>query len=363
MNTPLSFVQAWSAHQGAVVEPHPEGLEILQPAGLSSTLGVPEHARYREQPEPDAVWVGYGSPVLEKLLQEATRQVPWAVLSLAPYTLPREAPARAAAERFVLRNAVHTLEDARVGVAPRLVAYVRYSLTTDDRRDGLVEETVSVRQRVSVPGFWEAAHAGGELRPLLMPPRSGEWVEAAEAARRRAERRAQAQSQAFLEGFARRQERDARRMEEYFQGLRAELGKRARRGKLAAEELALKSAAIERERASKLQELKERGQVRLEAALAAAVWLEAPVATLTLRTRRRKAERPLVLEYDFVTQHLLGPACDGCGLDAPQPALCDERLHALCSTCVPRAEGRWSCPACQRASGARSARPSGLEEG
>lgn len=348
MNTPLSFVQAWSAHQGAVVEVRPEGPELLQPAELAATLGVPEHAPYREQPEPGAVWVGHGSPVLEKLLQEATRRVPWAAYSLVPYTSPREATARAAGERFVLRNAVHELEDAQVGMAPRLVAYFRYSLTTDDRRDGLVEQSFSVRQRVSVRGFWEAARVSGELRPAQTPPRSSQLREAAEAARHRAERQARAQSHAFLEGFARRQDRDLRRMEEYFQGLRGKLGKRARRGKLAAGDLALKAAAIERERASKLQELKERGQVRLEVSLGAAVWLEAPVATLTLRARRRKAQRTLVLEYDFVTLHLLGPACACCGGDAPQPALCDEQLHALCSTCVPRAEGRWACPACQR---------------
>jgi hypothetical protein len=350
MNTPLSFVHAWSEHQGAVVEPREEGVEILQPAERAKALGLPEHARYSEQPTPGALWVGYGAPALEKLLQEATRHVPWAALRLEPHSAPREASARAAAERFVLRNAVHELENSRLSTGVRLVAYVRYSLTTDDRRDGLVEETVSVGQRVSVPGFWEAARASGELRPAVEPPAGSAQEEAARAALLRAEAQARAQSRAFLEGFARRQERDLRRMEEYFNGLRAELGKRARRGKLAAGDIALKAEAIERERAGKLQELKERGQVRYEAALAAAVWLEAPVAELTLRARRRKAERSLTLEYDFVTLHLLPPACAACGLDAPQPALCDERLHVLCVTCVPRAEGRWSCPACRESS-------------
>lgn len=347
MNTPLPFVQAWSEHHGAVVEPREDCVEILQPAEQATALGLPEHARYCEQPTPGALWVGYGAPTLEKLLQEATRHVPWAALTLEPHSAPREASARAAAERFVLRNAVHELESSRLSTGLRLVAYVRYSLTTDDRRDGLVEETVSVSQRVSVPEFWEAARASGELRPVAEPPTGPALEEATRAALLRAEAQARAQSRAFLEGFARRQERDLRRMEEYFNGLSAELGRRARRGKLAAEDIALKAGAIERERAGKLQELKERGQVRYEAALAAAVWLEAPVVELTLRARRRKAQRSLTLEHDCVTQHLLAPACAACGLDAPQPALCDEQLHVLCVTCIPRADGRWSCPACR----------------
>ncbi|MFL5343148.1 MAG: hypothetical protein ACJ8AT_00035 [Hyalangium sp.] len=345
MNTPQSFVEAWCAHQGAVVEPWAEGVEILQPTELITALGLPEHARYSEQPAPGSVWVGYGSPVLERILQAATREVPWAALVLEPYAAPREAMARKAAERFSLRNAVYTLEEVRVEAAARLVASARYSLLADDRRDGLVEETVSLSQRVSVPGFWEAARASGSLHPAAAPPAGEELAEAVRAALMRGEALARIQARGYLEGFARRQERDLRRVEEYFQGLRAELNKRSLRAKVTPEDRALKAAAIDRERAAKLQELSERGQVRLAVALAAAVWVEAPVAGLALRTRRRKAERTVRLEYDFATQHLLGPACEACGLDAPLPALCDERLHVICARCVPRAEGRWECPA------------------
>ncbi len=348
MNTPLSFVEAWCAHQGAVVEPLTEGVEILQPTELATSLGLPEHARYGEQPVSGSVWVGYGSAVLEKFLQAATQEVPWAALMLEPYAMPREAAGRKAAEHFALRNAVHTVEEVRVETAPRLVAYIRYSLFADDRRDGLVEEAVSSSLRVSVPGFWGAAQACGRFHPSAAPPSAEELAEAASAALVRGEAQARAQARGFLEGFARRQERDLRRMEEYFKGLRTELDKRSRRAKVAPEDRALKAAAIDREREAKLQELSERSRVRLDVALAAAVWVETPVAGVTLRTRRRKAERTFRLEYDFATHHLLAPACEACKLDAPLPALCDEKLHVICIQCVPRAEGRWECPACHR---------------
>lgn len=347
MNTPLSFVHAWSARHGALVEPCEAGAEILQPATLAVTLGVPEHALYVEQPAEDAVWIGYGSPVLDRLLQEATRQVPWTALVLESDTPPRETAARTAAVRFGLRNAVHALESVLMSMAPRLVVHARYTLVADDRRDGLIEETVSVRGRMSVPGFWDAARAGGELRTAGTWPAGTELSAAAAAALFRVEARAQAQSRAFLDGFARRQERDQRRIEAYFDGLRAELRKRAGRGKLTAADIDLKQQAVERERASKLQELQERGQVRSAVALAAAVWVQSPVALLSFEVRRRKGRRTMTLEYDFATTRLLAPVCDACGLDALEPALCDDHLHAVCSACVPRAEGRWSCPACR----------------
>jgi hypothetical protein len=348
VNTPLPFVEAWCAHQGAVVEPLAEGVEILQPIELATSLGLPEHARYGEQPAPGCIWVGYGSPVLEKLLQAATREVPWAAFTLELHAAPREAVGRKAAEHFALRNAVHTVEEVRLETAARLVAYIRYSLLADDRRDGLVEEAVSSSLRVSVPGFWEAAQASGRLYPHVAPPSGDALAGAVSAVLVRGEARARAQARGFLEGFARRQERDLRRMEEYFQGLRTELDKRSGRAKVAPEDRALKAAAIDREREAKLQELRERSQVRLEAALAAAVWVEVPVAGVALRARRRKAERVVRLEYDFATHHLLTLACEACGLDAPLPALCDEKLHVICARCVPRAEGRWQCPSCRR---------------
>ncbi|HWN69043.1 MAG TPA: hypothetical protein VNM90_15500 [Haliangium sp.] len=356
MNTPLSFVHTWSARHGALVEALDAGAEILQPAWLAMTLGVPEHARYVEQPAEDAVWAGYGSPVLDRLLQEATRHVPWTALVLESDTPPRETAARTAAERLGLRNAVHALESLLMSTAPRLVVHARYALIADDRRDGLLDETVSVRGRTSVPGFWAAARAGGKLRAASTRPGDAELSAAAASALLRVEARARAQSRGFLDGFARRQERDERRIETYFDGLLAELRKRARRNKLTAEDIALKQQAVERERASKLHELKERGQVRCTVAIAAALCVQSPVALLSFEVRRRKARRTMALEYDFTTMHLLPPACDACGLDAREPALCDDRLHAVCSACVPRAEGRWSCPACRGPGSARLTR-------
>jgi hypothetical protein len=203
-----------------------------------------------------------------------------------------------------------------------------------------------MRGRMSVPGFWAAARTGGKLRTASTRPGDAELSAAAASALFRVEARARAQSCGFLDGFARRQERDQRRIEAYFDGLLAELRKRARRNKLTAEDIALKQQAVERERASKLQELEERGHVRSTVALAAAVCVQSPVALLSFEVRRRKARRTMTLEYDFATMHLLPPACDACGLDALESALCDDRLHAVCSACIPRAEGRWSCPAC-----------------
>jgi predicted nuclease with RNAse H fold len=112
-----------------------------------------------------------------------------------------------------------------------------------------------------------------------------------------------------------------------------------------------KTEAIERERAAKLKELEERSALKVSLALAAAVWVEAPVTIAAVRVRRRKLDRELRWEFDAATGQLLPLACEGCRGPADAPAFCDDRVHAICSGCVPRAEGRWDCPACRHKPG------------
>lgn len=348
MITPLSFVAAYSERHGALVEAGARTTEILQPPGVIERLDVPEHGRYAERPEAAQVWVGYGSPALERFLHDATLDVPWTVMRLQLPGPVRESSPRSAVERFALRNAVHEIEQVVATRAGRLVAHVRFALLADDRREGLSTVTMAVGSRTAVPEFWSAAQTRGTLTPATSAsPAAADLAKAASAALARTEVQARRESQPFLDGFARRLDRDRRRIGDYFLGLRHELDKRARRRRLDPDAVAHKRAAIDRERAAKLRELDERGRVRIETSLVAAVHVLAPVAEVTLNVRRRKGRRSLALEYDAATSCLVAPACEACAREARAPAICDGALHLVCERCVPDATGRWRCPACR----------------
>lgn len=348
IDTPLGLLAAYAARAGALVDVGDTAVEILAPPPLAAALGVRAHGRYAAVAGPDAdpAWVGFGSPILERLLDVVTRDVPWSAQRWTPALPVRDSAARAAVERFVLRNAVFDLQSVVVGHAWRVAVFARYTAVADDRRDGLVDTAVALTSGAEVPHFWAALPARGELSPAAAAPAHDAVASAVTAALGRLGPLARAQSHAFFDGFARRQARDRKRIDGYFAGLDRETRKRGTR--VSAADAKDRRAAIARERDAKLRELDERGRTRVDLAPVAAIAVEAPVVRLALRVRRRKAETILDLEHDAATGTLVALPCAACAAPAPAPALCDDRLHPLCTACVPDASGRWPCPACTR---------------
>jgi hypothetical protein len=352
MSGPLAFIEAFSEERGAALDRADGATELLLPQALAGAVGVPEQARLTEQPgAAGTVWVGFGSPVLERFLSLATSEVVWAQARLTLPAPPREAPARAAVERLALRNAIFETVGLTTGTSGRLVCHFRYTLAGEDRRDGLAQVTVSSEGRVPLPQFWSRATQLGPLGPLGTRPDPATLAAAAAQAEVLGAGEARLQSASFVELLERRRARDQKRMGDYFDGLQKENRARAKRAKVTAADVKQKTEAIERERAAKLKELEERSALKVSLALAAAVWVEAPVTIAAVRVRRRKLDRELRWEFDAATGQLLPLACEGCRGPADAPAFCDDRVHAICSGCVPRAEGRWDCPACRHKPG------------
>jgi hypothetical protein len=133
-------------------------------------------------------------------------------------------------------------------------------------------------------------------------------------------------------------------MAEYYAAMVAEARAPRRRVDAAAVEAKVKH--LEAERDSRLRDLAERFTLRVHARLAAALWVAVPVVHVRLRVRRRKGERELALRLPAGAHGFDRLPCEGCASTTERPALCDERLHVLCETCVPQATGRPRCPAC-----------------
>jgi hypothetical protein len=78
----------------------------------------------------------------------------------------------------------------------------------------------------------------------------------------------------------------------------------------------------------------------------AVVTFVVPAVTVRLRVRRRKREGEMALRLPAGASCLDRVTCAGCGTPTGRPALCDDRLHALCEACVPQIQGRPECAAC-----------------
>jgi hypothetical protein len=341
----LAFTAQALVRRGALLEEGEAGGEVLAllPPELSRELGLAEEVRLSAVGEGDAVACGLGTPLLEAVVGAARQEVPVAT-ARAREPASKAGHARSLAERYVIRNGVAEVLEVTAGEGTYLVAWLAYVADADERHEGVV--TVAVHaQDGTVPdeGFLAACEVESEGALAPWPRRVGvpeaeRWlVRYAPEAELRA-------LQGVREATARRHARDHERMAEYYAAMVAET--RAPRRRVDAATMEAKVRHLLTERDSKLRDLAERFTLRVHTRLAAALWVAVPMVNVRLRVRRRKGERELMLRLPAGAHGFDRLPCEGCAGTTERPALCDERLHVLCETCVPQATGRPKCPAC-----------------
>lgn len=349
---PLTFTLASLEAEGALVEPD-EALALLPPA-LAGALALPEEVQIGSAAAP----CGFGTPLLEALVARTRAGIPVASarLDAAP---ARASIVRAQAGRYVVRNGVTELLETGEREERWLLLAVAWTAEADERREGLATLVVHAADGGAPEPGWLSDLDPRHLQDAPARPLGAETV--AGYAARMAPLVVAPQVAPVLAATRRRHEREHGRLCAWYASLIAETKKPRRRLDPAA--IAAKITHLETERGAKLAELAHRYQVRVRLAPAAALWVSAPAATARLKARRRKGERILELRLPAGASGFEALPCEGCARWAQHPALCDERLHVLCETCVPVAEGRARCPACltESQAGSGKSRPATRE--
>lgn len=358
---PLAFTLDALEAKGALVESVSGGEDeaghalVLLPDEVARGLGVAEELRVvRSAREGDgsAVPCGLGTPLLEALVAEHRDRVARATLRL-DLDAPRATHARALGERFVVRNGLCELKEVLPAEGRYLRVTFRWVAEADDRAEGTFTLALSAIDGAE-PDASFAATLDPESAAIVEDRAEGErrgWGDdavaralAARALAARAAREVEVAVAPVRAAVERRHRRDHERIAEYFAGLAAELVGTRRR--LSPETVAARVEQYAAERDAKLAGLAGRFTLRVTTSLLAVVRVEVPTLRLTLRVRRRKAERELRAALPAGSAALDRPRCEGCDGSTDKPALCDDALHLLCERCAPSAQGRLKCPAC-----------------
>jgi hypothetical protein len=361
--------------EGAVVEPvDPDGLDVLAPGPLRAAMGWPELARlgFGTVLPPGATPIGFEGEWLDRfgaLLGERGRWAERVLVLPSPVTPPGD-PERLLEHVFDLPNAVWRRRGAAPAWARCLLLAFRYTAVSDDKRDGLVwlgfnQSTGAVLDDI-LP----------RLRPLLraqdcewrapepdMRHAAGPAWDAATLRARVApllEHTVRRELEPFLRAMCRRLDRDRIRIHDYHQDLRLTALKRLAALADAAGEKAeanrrretMRVAAIEREYAAKLDDLRHNYALRVTVDWIQGLELFVPVQRYEVLIRRRKGERLVRLDWHSAVRLAEPPPIDhGLGLERTR-LVCDDRLHltdtasqAPCPSC-----GKSWCRACQPAS-------------
>jgi len=335
---------------GAAVNPvEPNALEVVAPPRVQATLGVQEYQCLgfgADLPE-GCTRVSIESGFLDSLaslladrgrtlsLTARDRRVQWPV---SPQQfLDRGVVLENATYRF---RTVDTLARARY-----LILVLRCTAMSDERREDVI--TVCVNETNGADADHLVVPAMEQALRLPATPDREENIEglpnpwpAREIQRwcdRRLSGRIRDHVAPFLAGMQRRMGADLERLWGYYSQLRLEAAVRmehetSRGGSLDRERLRIE--AIEREYATKTEELKTRYSMRVSLELVQAMRIITPVCRVEFDILRRKAKRTYHLDWNPLSRRMDTLPCEGCGAISPMHLVCDGRLHILCRVCL-----------------------------
>lgn len=245
---------------------------------------------------------------------------------------------------MAIQNGIYRRLEDYAAAANYCAFTFEYTVESDDRNLAITTVCLNATAQSEVPrpeSFVQAIRDSLEEDPS---PRVSvqELVRLFSAAELTARREIGKQAAGLAESANRRLARDIERVESYYAGLAAQIGKRlAKRAAdpQATEKERSRAAATEADRAGKIEDLVRKHSLKVRIALAGCLLATLPVREISVLLIRKKEERRRVVHWNPVLRVLEPLLCEACFGRAHPVYLC-ERVHCLCKEC-------WApCPAC-----------------
>jgi hypothetical protein len=360
-----NFVSEVLEMQGSAVEAvEPDGLEVLAPEPLRAVMGWPELVRlgFGAELPAGATAVGFEGDWLDRfgtLLGDRGR---WAERQFVlPGPPPRiHDPARLLDHAMEFPNAVWRLQEVSAAWTRCLLLAFRYTAVSDEKREGLVWLAFNQGTGAVIDAFaprlrsllaadaewqvpdpevrraagpaWDASVLDGRVKPLIKHSVRNEV-------------------EPFLRTMRRRLDRDRNRIHQYHSDLHllaqkklaALAGSAGEKAENDRKREMLRVAAIEREYAAKLGDLRHNYALRVSVEWVQGLELFVPVQRFQVLVKRRKGERLMRLDWHPAVRLMEPPPSDwGLGIGRSR-LVCDDQLH------ITDPAGQSPCPSCGRA--------------
>jgi hypothetical protein len=351
--------------EGSAVEAiEPDGLEVLAPEPLRKAMGWPEMARlgFGAELPAGATAVGFEGDWLDRfgaLLGDKGR---WAERQFVlPGPPPRiHDPERLLDQAVDFPNAVWRLREVSAAWTRCLLLAFRYTAVSDEKREGMVWlgfnqgtgaiiDGITARLRALLEGDTEWQLPNAEARRAAGPAWDAPVLEA--RVRPLLQHRVRLEVEPFMRTMRRRLDRDRNRIHEYHDDLYLLAQKKLATLADGAGEKAesqrkremLRIAAIEREYAAKLGDLRHNYALRVTVEWVQGLELFVPVQRFEVLVKRRKGERLMHLDWHPAVRLMEPPPSDwGFGIGRSR-LVCDDHLH------ITEPPGQSPCPSCGRA--------------
>lgn len=345
---PEAFAGRFLEHQGAVVERDAHGWEVLLPEALSALLDAPEYLRVNKDVSHSSTEneysVSFGAPLLEKLLDMASTQVPVAVCELWFDYLKTQGFDRLIHDYLRFPTAVGQVESIANAKTSYLHITCRYLAQSDEQKEGLLELLFNYDTGAFVSDQ-KIDLAGLERRymdtvPIPLDPEKMDRITAGIKAQTHT--MLEAEIHPFKQSMTRRFKRDVANLEEYYAALKEEMKKGLERPGLSKDvvsERREKIALLPEELERKKDDLYKKYSIHLKITPCAAMLIRMPTVSVLYRVIAGKQKQGLSLTYNPLTRIIEPLVCRGCGRSISTVYWCD-KSHLLCFEC------HRNCPVC-----------------
>lgn len=333
----LSFAAETLEQQGALVEAKSDRLNVLLPHDLAEYLALSEEVVVGDDSAP----LLYGSPLLDRLVGLATKDVPVVYGQIEIPYLKKEG-----FDRLVSQDVA--FKDAQVRVTNRAEARTTYMIfichfvaMSDERKEGLVQIGIHEGSGAFIEGL---AQSWPELQPVFfkpgnVPPHFPVHLEKPlSCAMRKAKFAAEQELADFFGSMERRLKRDIKSTREYYDAMRKEMEASLAHANLTEQqELERKhkitDLPVEMER--KIMDLEQKYRVEVTLTGRAAVRLLVDVAQVFLELKYRKYRRSIRVIWNPVTRRLDPLVCEHCSetTTGVHPAVTKDAVQLLCFDC------------------------------
>lgn len=333
----LSFAAETLEHQGALVERKSDRLNVLLPHDLAEYLALAEEAVIGDENAP----LLYGSPLLDRLVDLATKHVPVVYGQIEIPYLKKEGFDRVIGQDL-------SFGDAQVRVTNRAEARTTYMIfichfvaMSDERKEGLVQIGIHEGSGAFID---EMARNWMELLPVFfkpgnVPPHFPVHLEKTlSAAMRKAKSAADQELADFFKSMERRLLRDIKSTREYYDAMRNEMEASLLHANLTEQqglERKNKIADLPAEMERKIVDLEQKYRVEVTLTGRAAVRLLVDVAQVFLEVKWRKYRRSIRVNWNPITRRIDPLVCEHCSetMTGVHPTVTKDTLQLLCFDC------------------------------
>lgn len=334
----LNFSQQAIEHLGGVAESDNGHLLAFLPSDLVQELNLPEEAKLGHE---QGVPLIYGSPILDRLIDLTTKEIPLAYGQIKIPYLKKQGFEQVLEKDFGFPGARVSITNSAKTRATYMILVCQYIALSDERKEGLVQIGIQEQNGAVVKGLEELYREheieyfqSGKVPPHF-PNRSKQGLKNGLQAVQEA---VSYQLSDFQKSMQRRLQRDVRNLKEYYQALSQEMKDSLNHPNLSQNQKEERMAKIEelpKERDQKILDLEHKYNIQVNIKGAAVLRILMDVVQLNLVLNYKKWKKNISLTWNPVTRRLDPLTCSNCGnsIRSCYFQVEADNLRLLCAQC------------------------------